>query len=75
MYSDRDDSNLNHNDSEESDEEDEYTDSDHSQGIGKPVLFLEDIPWMLKEFNEISVQALKNNDETEQALDHLKRCE
>lgn len=30
---------------------------------------------MLKEFIEISVQALKSNEETEQALEHLKRCE
>lgn len=57
---------------QESEEDSDYTDSDHSQGLGKSILTQDDIPKMLKEFNEISVQALKNNEETEQALEHLK---
>ena len=34
----------------------------------------DDIPKLLKEFNEMGVAALKN-DETESALESLKRCE
>jgi len=30
---------------------------------------------MLKELNELGVQALKNSDETDVALDNLKKCE
>lgn len=58
-----------------SEEDDEFTDSEHSQGVGKSIVIPDEIPSMLKELNELGVQALKNTDETEVALDHLKKCE
>ncbi len=51
-----------------SDEDEDFTDSDGSKSQ-------DDIPSLLKEFNEMGVTALKSQDDTDGALDALKRCE
>lgn len=51
----------------DSEEDDDFTDSEHSQGVGKSFshFSIDEIPGMLKELNELGVQALKNPDDTD----------